>query len=231
MGTNADAIVIAPHPDDPEFGAAGTIARWTSEGKKVVYVLCTSGEKGTSDRNLKPEDLAVIREKEQMAAAKVVGVADVCFMRLPDQELEDTPEFRKQIVKLIRIYRPDTIVTCDPYRRYFNHRDHRITGQAVLDAAYPYARDHLSYHDLLEENLEPHKVREILLWHTEDVNYRSDISETFSLKIEAIRCHKSQIAGFGITDIEKELEEQCQKMASGETYKFAESFHSHLFQR
>jgi len=152
-------------------------------------------------------------------------------MRLPDQELEDTPEFRKQIVKLIRIYRPDTIVTCDPYRRYFNHRDHRITGQAVLDAAYPYARDHLSYHDLLEENLEPHKVREILLWHTEDINYRSDISETLSLKIEAIRCHKSQIAGFGITDIEKELKEQCQKMASGETYKFAESFHSHLFQR
>ncbi len=193
MNTFADILVIAAHPDDAEFGAAGTIARWGKEGRQVVYVVCTSGEKGTADRTMKPELLARIREREQDSAARVLGVREVVFLRLPDQGLEDTSEFRKTIVRAIRVYRPGTVVTSDPYRRYLWHRDHRITGQVTLDAVFPFARDHLAYPDLLEEGLEPHKVREMLLFGSEDINYRSDITLTFDLKIAALRCHESQI--------------------------------------
>jgi LmbE family N-acetylglucosaminyl deacetylase len=145
MNPAADVLVVSPHPDDAEFGVAGTVARWTQEGKKVVYVVCTSGEKGTSDRNVQPAKLAELREQEQQAAATLLGVREVIFLRYPDQGLEDTPEFRKQIVRLIRQYRPALVVTADPYRRYFWPRDHRITGQVVLDAVFPFARDYLAY--------------------------------------------------------------------------------------
>ena len=221
----ADILVIAPHPDDAEFGAAGTIARWTQEGKKAVYAVCTSGEKGTSDRSVKPEQLAAVREKEQIAAAQVAGVQEVLFLRYPDQGLEDTPAFRKEIVRLIRTYRPATIVTSDPYRRYIWHRDHRITGQAVLDAVFPLARDHLSFPDLLEEGLEPHKVQEVLLWASEDVNYRSDITRTFELKLSALRCHESQIKEFHVPDLAERLRQRCMEMAAGENFGLAEAFH------
>jgi LmbE family N-acetylglucosaminyl deacetylase len=221
----SDILVIAPHPDDAEFGAAGTIARWTQEGKKAVYVVCTSGEKGTSDRSVKPEQLAAVREKEQIAAAQVAGVQEVLFLRYPDQGLEDTPAFRKEIVRLIRTYRPATIVTSDPYRRYIWHRDHRITGQAVLDAVFPLARDHLSFPDLLEEGLEPHKVQEVLLWASEDVNYRSDITRTFELKLSALRCHESQIKEFHVPDLAERLRQRCMEMAAGENFGLAEAFH------
>jgi LmbE family N-acetylglucosaminyl deacetylase len=225
MNLPADILVIAPHPDDPEFGVAGTVARWTKAGKRVVYVICTSGEKGTSDRSLTSEQIAHIREQEQVAAAQVVGVQEVIFLRYPDQRLEDTPTFRKEIVKQLRIHRPHTVITADPYRRYIWHRDHRITGQVVLDAIYPYARDHLAYPDLLDEGLEPHRVQEVLCWAAEDVNYRSDISETFDLKLAALRCHKSQIDDFGIADLENWLRERCMKMAEGENFELAEAFH------
>lgn len=225
MNQKADILVIAPHPDDPEFGVAGTVARWTKAGKRVVYVICTSGEKGTSDRSLTPEQIAHIREQEQIAAAHMVGVQNVIFLRHPDQHLEDTPAFRKDIVRQIRIHRPHTVVTADPYRRYIWHRDHRITGQVVLDAIYPYARDHLAYPDLLTEGLEPHRVQEVLCWAAEDVNLRSNISETFDLKLAALRCHKSQIDDFGIENLENWLRERCMKMAEGEPFELAEAFH------
>ena len=137
MITPVDILIITAHPDDAEFGVAGTVARWTREGKQVVYVVCTNGDKGTSDRSLKPEQLAEIRKKEQEAAAKVLGVSEVRFLGYPDQELEDTSEFRKELVRMIRIYRPKIVVTSDPYRRYLWHRDHRIAGQVTLDAVFP----------------------------------------------------------------------------------------------
>jgi LmbE family N-acetylglucosaminyl deacetylase len=125
----ADVLVISPHPDDAEYGVAGTVARWVRDGKQVVYVICTNGDKGTSDPDMKPEVLVEIRKKEQLAAADVLGVSEVVFLGLPDQGLEETPQFRKLIVRLIRQYRPDIVVTADPYRRYIWHRDHRIAGQ------------------------------------------------------------------------------------------------------
>jgi len=225
MTLPADIMVIMAHPDDAEFGAAGTIAHWTGSGKKVVYVVCTSGEKGTADINMNPERLARIREKEQELAAQVLGVREVVFLRYPDQGLEDTPEFRKQIVRQIRAYRPGTVVTSDPYRRYIWHRDHRITGQVVLDAAYPFARDHLAYPDLLKEGLGPHKVRELLFWAAEATNCKYDITETFAKKLAALRCHESQVAEMQKPDLEKWLRERCREMARGERYELAEAFY------
>jgi LmbE family N-acetylglucosaminyl deacetylase len=219
------AMIVAPHPDDAEFGAAGTVVRWTQEGKNVVYVVCTSGEKGTSDLDMDPDVLAKTREKEQIAAAKVAGVSEVVFLRHPDQGLEDTPEFRKKIVRVIREHRPEIVVTTDPYRRYVWHRDHRITGQVTLDAVYPYARDHLAYPDLLAEGLQPHKVKELLFWASEDVNYRSDVTHTFDLKLAALRCHASQFTPHGAQRWEAWLRQRCQEMAEGEAFGLAEAFH------
>jgi len=226
MGTTiAQGMVVTPHPDDAEYGVAGTVARWIGEGKDVVYVVCTNGDKGTSNANMKPEALARIREEEQTAAARSLGVREVIFLRHPDQGLEDTPEFRKELVRLIRIYKPETVATADPYRRYVWHRDHRITGQVTLDAVFPYARDHLSYPDLVKEGLHPHMVREILLWGSEDVNYRIDITKTFHLKLNALRCHKSQVGHIPPQELEEWLRERHREMAKGEDFQLAEAFH------
>ena len=225
MTAQAHIMVITPHPDDAEYGVAGTVARLTKEGKRAIYVVCTNGDKGTSEVGLKPEQLAEIREKEQMAAARLLGVREVIFLRHPDQGLEDTPEFRKQIVRLIRFYRPEVVVTSDPYRRYIWHRDHRITGQVALDAVFPCARDHLAYPDLLKEGLQPHKVSEMLFWGSEEINYISDITETFLLKIAALRCHKSQIEHLDSPHWLDRLKKRYRANAEGQDFELAEAFH------
>jgi len=221
----ADVLVITPHPDDAEFGVAGTVAKWTQEGKQVVYVVCTNGNKGTSDPEVKPHELAKIRQNEQRAAAEVLGVREVVFLENQDQELEDTPEFRKQIVRMIRRYRPETVVTADPYRRYIWHRDHRIAGQVTIDAVFPYARDHLAYPDLLEEGLQPHKVKQMLFWASENINYLSDVTATFDLKLAALRCHESQVKTMNVSDLEDWLRKRCKDLAEGEDFELAEAFH------
>ena len=221
----AHVLVVTPHPDDAEFGVAGTVAKWTQEGKQVVYVVCTNGNKGTSDPDVKPDELAKIRQNEQRAAAEILGVREVVFLENQDQGLEDTPEFRKQIVRMIRRYRPETVVTADPYRRYIWHRDHRIAGQVTIDAVFPYARDHLAYPDLLEEGLQPHKVREMLFWASENINFRSDVTATFDLKLAALQCHKSQVNSMRFSDLEDWLRKRCKDLAEGEDFELAEAFH------
>lgn len=225
VSTPADIMVVTPHPDDAEYGVAGTVARWTREGRSVIYVVCTNGDKGTSDPLMKPESLVAIREAEQKAAAEILGVREVLFLRHSDQQLEDTPEFRKQIVRLIRLYRPQIVVTADPYRRYVWHRDHRIAGQVTLDAVFPYARDRLAYPDFLEEDLQPHKVEEMLFWASEDLNYRSDITDTFDLKLAALRSHESQLREHGVKKVEDWVRKRCREMAEGEDFELAEAFH------
>jgi len=221
----ADILVISPHPDDAEFGVAGTVVKWVRQEKKVVYVICTNGDKGIDDINIKPEELAKIREKEQLDATRILGVKEVIFLRHPDQSLEDTPEFRKEIVRLIRLYKPEIVITSDPYRRYVWHRDHRIVGRVTLDAVFPYARDLWSYTDLRQEGLMPHKVKEVWLWASEDINFRSDITNTFELKLKALRCHKSQIKESFSAEMEKWLCQRAKTMAEGERFKLAEGFH------
>jgi LmbE family N-acetylglucosaminyl deacetylase len=226
MITKADVMVVSPHPDDAEFMVAGTVARWAHDRKVVVYVICTNGDKGTSDRDVKPEELAKTREREQLAAANLLGVKNVIFLRYPDQGLEYTNGFRKKLVRLIRKYQPGIVITDDPYRRYmYWHRDHRITARITLDAVFPYARDHLSYPDLIKAGLEPHKVKEVLLWGSEEPNYRSDITDTFDIKIAALRCHNSQVGDGGSFHMEGWLREWAEEQARGEDFELAESFH------
>jgi len=223
----ADMLVITPHPDDAEFGASGTVAKLTQQGQSVVYIVVTNGDKGTDDISVLPQNLAKIREKEQLAAAEILGVEEVIFLRHPDQTLEDTPEFRKEIVRHIRTLRPEVVITADPYRRYVWHRDHRIVGRVVLDAVFPYARDVWAYPDLIKEDIQPHKVREVWLWAPEDqdINFRSDITETFNLKVKALSCHKSQIKEPFKSEMEKWLCRRAEDMAEGEKFKLAEGFH------
>ena len=225
MPEQADIMVFTPHPDDAEFGVAGSVVHWVREGKSVVYVSVTNGDKGTNDPNMKPEELAAIREKEQRAAARLLGVREVVFMGHPDQSLEDTPEFRKEIVRLLRLYQPHTVVTVDPYRRYLWHRDHRITGRVVLDAVFPYARDLYSYPDLVEEGIMPHKVKEVLLWGSEDPNYRLDVTDTFDTKIAALHCHTSQVGDGPNPEMMERIKERYRMAAEGTDYELAESFH------
>ncbi len=223
--SSVHAMVISPHPDDAEFGVAGTVARWTRESKAVVYVICTNGNKGSDDRDMTPETLADIRETEQRDAARVLGVEEVVFLGHPDQSLEDSSEFRKDLVREIRKYRPQVVATTDPYRRYVWHRDHRITGQVALDAVFPCARNHLTYPDLLEEGLEPHTVSEMLFWGAEETNCRFDITDTFDLKVEALRCHKSQIGQPGAPDWAEWIRSVNRAMAKEESFELAEAFH------
>ena len=224
MSDDVYLMVIAPHPDDPEFAIAGTVAKLAREGKKVVYVVCTNGDKGTSDRSLTPEKLVKIRQKEQKAAAKVLGVSKVVFLGFPDQGVEDNHEFRKALVRVIRQYKPFVVATADPYRKYMWHRDHRITGQVALDAVFPYSRDHLAYPDLLEEGLEPHKAREMWFWASDEPNLRMDVTDTFDTKLAALRCHKSQV-GDVPPDMEARLREWAKLNAEGQSFELGEAFH------
>ncbi len=224
----ADVLVITPHPDDAEFGAAGSVAKMVREGKTAVYVVVTNGDKGSSDPDLDPAELVRIREQEQLAAARVLGVREVVFLGYPDQGIDETPELRKAFVRQIRLFRPQLIITSDPYRRYIWHRDHRITGRAVLDAMFPYARDLHAYPELIEEEgLAPHKVPEVWLWASEeaDINFRSDITDTFDLKVKALRCHESQIKEPFSSEMEKWLCTRAKDMAEGMDFKLAEGFH------
>jgi len=224
MTKNCYALVITPHPDDAEYGVAGTLVKWTRDGKEVIYAVCTNGNKGSNDPEMKPDKLAEIREQEQLAAAKLLGVNEVIFLRHEDQSLEDTPEFRKEIVRLIRTYRPEVVVTSDPYRRYIWHRDHRITGQVVLDAVFPYARDRLAYPDLIEQGLEPHKVKEVLLWAADEPNYFSDITDTYEIKMAALHCHDSQV-GHLPSEWANFLRKRYEQSAEGQGFALAEAFY------
>ncbi|MFC1901051.1 PIG-L deacetylase family protein [Chloroflexota bacterium] len=221
MTEQAYALVTIPHPDDAELRMSGTVARWVREGKDVIYVICTNGDKGSSDPDMVPSELAKIREQEQLAAAKILGVKKVHFLRYPDQNLENTPELRKELARLIRKYRPEIVITVDHSLRY-NHRDHKITLQVTLDAVFPIAGT-IAYPDLLEQGLYPHRVPEILLCGTDHPNYFIDITDTIDIKIAALRCHESQVGDrpqFG--DMVREM---AGRLAEGKGYKYAEGFY------
>ena len=219
-----DVMIIAPHPDDPEFGIGGTVARWTQEGRKVIYVICTNGDKGSADPEITSERLAGIRIAEQKEAALTLGVSEVVFLQHEDQSLEDTADFRKEIVKVIRTYKPHTVAAPDPYRKYVWHRDHRITGQVVLDAVYPFARDRLAYPDLIAGGFETHKVKDLLFWGAEQPNYFSDVSQTWDIKIAALHCHKSQVGHFPAT-WEDGFKSMHAARAKDKGYELAEAFY------
>jgi LmbE family N-acetylglucosaminyl deacetylase len=191
----ARVLAVTAHPDDTEFGFGGTIARWAAEGSEIYYLVCTNGDKGTSDPHMTPEKLARIREEEQRAAARVLGVREVFFLGYPDGELEDTRELRGKIVRYIRLLRPNLVITMNPYpvSRFVQHRDHRIAGLVTIDAVYPYARDHLHFAEHIAEGLQPHKVEELYVSGVDNPDTFVDITDYIEKKIEALRCHRSQV--------------------------------------
>ncbi|MBI3963051.1 MAG: PIG-L family deacetylase [Deinococcus sp.] len=190
-------MVIAAHPDDAEFQAGGTIARWVQEGSEVVYVIATRGDKGSEDPKMTTARLISMREAEQRAAAKVLGVKEVVFLDYRDGELAPTLELKRDLARVIRKYRPDIVITIDPTKMYgsdfVNHSDHRAIGEAALDAIYPMARDHLNRPELLAEGLEPHKVREVFLTLPVRPDTWIDIEPVLAKKIAALLAHQSQI--------------------------------------
>ena len=188
------ALVVIPHPDDAEVWAGGTIARWVRGGSEVHYVLCTDGSKGTDDPEIDPTELAATRSREQLAAADILGIKNVVLLGRPDGELEDTSDFRRDLVRQIRIVQPDVVLTSEPYRRNMQwHRDHRIAGQVALDAVFPYARDHLHFGELFaNEGIEPHKTATIMFWGSENPNTFVDIADDFDAKMDAVMAHRTQ---------------------------------------
>ncbi len=219
-------MVISPHPDDVDFGCSGTIAKWSRAGMDITYVICTSGDKGM-DLPMAPESIAAIREKEQMAAAEIVGVRKVIFLRLKDGELENNREFRKMLVRVLRQYRPDVVLSMDPANLsfqnvYVSHADHRAAGLAGFDAIYPAAGNRNFFPELLEEGLSPHAVNKIFFFGTADPNTWIDIGETIDAKIEALSAHKSQVGEF--EDLSAWVRERFGQLGKEKGFAYAEAF-------
>ena len=225
-------LVVTAHPDDPEFGAGGTVATLVQEGREVTYVIVTNGNKGSADRAITPERLARIREEEQRNAARTLGVERVEFLGYEDGEVEDTRQLRLDITRQIRRWRPGLIIAQSPDRTFTNfhgwHRDHRITGGIVLDCVYPLARDHLSFPELLPE-YEPHHVREVYLIQWEQPELLVDITETMDQKLKAITRHASQVGDFNV--LEARLRERFAALGRGKGYAYAEGFDHIVLQR
>src|SRR5438105_1313419 len=189
----ASVLVIVAHPDDIESWCAGTVCRFTDAGKYVAYVLCTSGDKGTSDPTLTPQQVAAIREAEQKEAARILGVESVTFLHWPDSEVEPTLALRRELVRQARKHRPDLVITHDPVPPYRLHPDHRAVGRATLDALFPCARDPLTFAEQIrDEGLQAHTVPEAWLFATEVPDIWVGIVATLPRKIEARLAHTSQ---------------------------------------
>ena len=192
-------MVIVAHPDDADFGVAGTVARWVQQGTVARLVCCTSGDAGADDARTDPEQLARRREDEQQAAARHVGYEAVDFLHRPDGALDNDLALRQDLVRVIRQFRPDAVMTMDPTlvihdRGYIQHIDHRTAGIAALDAVYPAARNAMAFPGLvLNEGLEPHSVNWIYLFFANEPNAWVDVSQTIDTKVAALREHVSQL--------------------------------------
>ena len=225
-------MVIVAHPDDADFMAAGTLAKWARQGSEIAYVLCTSGDKGSSDPDVRPADLASTREREQTAAAAVVGSNDVVFLRYPDGELQNTLELRRDLVREIRRFRPDVLLCQDPTNRfsdgYVNHPDHRAAGDAALDAVYPSARDYHAYPDLIAEGFMPHKTLEVYLGGAAtNSTVWVDVSDTIDVKVAALREHASQVGADDperLATLESRIKERAADLGAPHALPYAEGF-------
>jgi LmbE family N-acetylglucosaminyl deacetylase len=191
-------MVIAGHPDDADFGPAGTAARWIDQGATGWLVCCTSGDAGGEDPDADPLELAALREREQRAAASIIGYAGITFLHMPDGALVNDLALREQLVREIRTFRPDAVLATDPTVIFYrgggiNHVDHREAGIAAVDAVYPAARNPMAFPALARSGLGAHKVRRMYLFWPTEPTVRIDISTTLDRKIAALQAHASQI--------------------------------------
>lgn len=223
------AMAIVAHPDDIEFSCAGTLARWIKGGAEVSYVLCTSGDVGIAQPGMTKAKAAEIREAEQQAAADVIGVKEVVFLREPDGMLENTLNLRKRLVREIRRFKPEVVVTGDPtvvWARdtYINHPDHRAAAGAALDAVFPAAGQPNLFEEIeAEEGFTAHKVRKVYAtsFGSPAATTFINISETIDLKIEALKKHVSQM---GEWDPEPMVREWSAETGQGKEMAYAEAF-------
>ncbi|MEE2687240.1 MAG: PIG-L family deacetylase [Chloroflexota bacterium] len=220
------AMVVVAHADDAEWGCAGTVAQWCKNGWEVVYVLCTDGSKGTDDAKLTSEELVSIRKKEQLDAAQILGLHNVIFLDYEDSMLEPTLNLRRDIVRQIRFYKPDILICLSPLRRldgssYFGHPDHIASGEAALSAVFPSSRDRLTYPELLDEGLEPHKVSEVWIMGHDDDDKFVDVTDYIAVAVSALKSHSSQTVG---EDVGQQLIDWRSRTGDKVGFAYAESF-------
>ncbi len=221
-------LVILAHPDDPEFFCGATLARWARAGHEIHYFLLTCGDKGYEDPNASSNQICTIRHVEQNAAAAIIGVKSVQFLDLEDGYLMPSIELRREVVRAIRQTRPDILVTCDPTHlfagdNYINHPDHRYAGQVVLDAVFPAANNPFFFPELIrDENLQPHQPNEVWVSLTGNPNVILDVTDSWEIKIRALREHKSQIGD--PMEFEKRMRARKSEKSTEENEYYEEKF-------
>lgn len=220
------AMAIVAHPDDIEFSCAGTTARWAKAGARIAYLLCTSGDVGIAEPSMTRARATEIREAESRAAAEIASVHDVIFLREPDGMLEATIALRKRIVREIRRFRPEVIITGDPTvvfssADYINHPDHRAAALAALDATFPAAGQPNLFEELAAEGLAAFKPRKVYITAWDKGDTYISIDETIDVKVAALRAHKSQMRDW---DPEPMIREWSAEAAKGKEMQYAESF-------
>ncbi len=220
-------MTIFAHPDDAEFLAGGALALWAQAGRQLVYVICTDGSKGSSDPSMTGEALITLRQEEQLAAARHLGCEEVVFLPYEDAMLEPTMALRRDLVRAIRRYKPQTVICFDPSvfwidRFYLQHPDHRVSGEVALAAIYPAARDRLTFPELLAEGLEPHAVDEIYLASPAEPNRWIDIETVVDRKVESLLLHQSQF-GDG-TWVRKAMRSFARRAGESQGLRYAEAF-------
>jgi len=224
---NKTALVIAAHPDDADFGAAGTSYLWSREGWTFYYLVCTDGSKGTADPGMDPAALIRVRREEQREAARRAGAKDAYFLDYVDGELTPSRELLGDVVRYIRMLKPYAVFTHDPEafivrNSFVNHSDHRTTGHIAIDAVYPAARDRLNFPEHMAEGLAPHNVKEIFIWGSEKANFDVDITDVVEQKIHALNAHVSQ--GLGAEDPGSDFLKFVRERWRGEDGRYTERF-------
>jgi LmbE family N-acetylglucosaminyl deacetylase len=219
-------MVVVAHADDAEWGCSGTVARWCAEGWEVVYVLCTDGSKGSDDPEITSEELVKIRQQEQLNAGKVLGLHNVVFLGYEDSMLQPTLDLRRDIAREIRRYRPDVLICMGPTRwftgnGYIGHPDHFASGEAALSAVFPTARDRLTFPELLQEGLEPHKVREVWIMEHDNADQNVDVTDYIETSIAALQQHKSQVTA---EEADKYMRQWRSRVGEKVGFKYAEGF-------
>jgi LmbE family N-acetylglucosaminyl deacetylase len=220
------AMVIVAHPDDIEFGCAGTVARWVQEGAEVCFVLVTSGDVGIARADITRAEAAAVREAEQLAAAAVLGVHDVVFLREPDGTVVNTLDLRKRLVRELRRFKPEAVICSDPTvffvdNTYINHPDHRAVAAAALDAVFPAAGQPHVFEELASEGLAAHKVRKVYVEGWGGGDTWINVSSVIDRKVEALRKHTSQM---GEWDPEPMLRQWAREAGKGKEMEYAETF-------
>ena len=229
------AMVVVAHPDDAEYGCSASVAKWTRQGERVVYVICTDGSKGTADRALTPQEISQIRKREQAAACEVLGVADLVFLDHPDGYLEPTLALRRDIARQIRKHRPEIVITTSPTRNlnvssYASHPDHIAAGEATLSAIYPTARDHLSFPELIDEGYAPWAVQEAwVLLYGEGDSYNPVSEADVKRSLAALLEHKSQISPERMAEVKKFMRERRREMGAFAGAPYAEAFKRFIY--